>query len=67
MGCALGRVVGVEGKRAPKETGGPLHAEVGPIAVKTVGPQLDIQVLPGYSDPASLGTWQLQHCSPLGK
>lgn len=62
MGCALGRVVGVEGKRAPKETGGPLHAEVGPIAVKTVGPQLDIQVL-----PASLGTWQLQRCSPLGK
>lgn len=68
MGCALGRVVGVEGEEGSERvTGGPLHAEAGPIAVNTVGPQLDIQVLPGYSDPASLGTWRLQCCSPLGK
>ena len=49
MGCALGQAVGV-GESYKRITGGPLHAEAGPRAVKTVCPQLDTQVLPGYSD-----------------
>lgn len=72
LGVCDGLCTGASGGGGGEEgservTGGPLHAEAGPIAVKTVGPQLDIQVLPAYSDPASLGTWRLQRCSPLGK
>ena len=64
LGVCDGLCTGASGGGGGEEgservTGGPLHAEA--------GPQLDIQVLPAYSDPASLGTWRLQRCSPLGK
>lgn len=72
LGVCDGLCTGASGGGGGEEsservTGGPLHAEVGPMAVNTVWPQLDIQVLPGYGDPASLGIWRLQRCSPLGK